>query len=324
MGQTQHRGEDQRMHSALWWQDFEFGKGMVTVKKTGARVPLEPGVIGDVLTWLPFYAVVESWRLKGTAASAPRIWFAPDRPRPWYLIWAVIHAAGTRIADTPEEADIVFHFDDSTTSDATDHPAGLPAINRDCASIEKSHVARVFEAVFGYSLSVDPRQWTGPMVIKSEKNGAHDGRIITGPCEPQPGCVYQRVIDNSTERGLVEDLRCPTIGGHIPLVMPKRRRAENRFANTNDEVSVCETDTVLSRREQDQLADFARAMKLDWGGLDVLRNREDGRIYVVDVNKTDMGPPIALSLDDKIRVTRRLADAFLDYLHTGLKYSRNQ
>lgn len=302
------------MHSALWWDDFEFGRGMVTVKKTGAKLPLEPGLIGDVLSWFPFYFIVESWRFKSASRTAPSIWFAPDRPRPWYLIWSVLHAAGIRIAARPEDADAVFYFEDSTTSDYLPEIDGVRSINRDCASIEKSHVADVFEAVFGYSLSVDPTRWSGPMVAKSEKNGAHDGRIVQGPCAPQPGHVYQRVIDNRIAGGLVEDLRCPTIGGEIPLVMPKRRKVEERFLNTNDIVDVCETDTVFSAGEQTKLSAFAQAMKLDWGGLDVLRDRSDGRLYVVDVNKTDMGPPIAMSLDNKILVTRRLAETFLQYM----------
>jgi glutathione synthase/RimK-type ligase-like ATP-grasp enzyme len=96
--------------------------------------------------------------------------------------------------------------------------------------------------------------------------------------------------------------------------MRKRRRAEQRFANTNHDVALAETDDVLSAAEQRQLSRFTRAMRLDWGGLDVLRDRRDGRIYVVDVNKTDMGPPIAMKLQDKIAVTRRLADAFLDLI----------
>lgn len=302
------------MHSALWWRDFEYQNGVVTVKKTGVRVPLEPGVIGEFFNWLPFYFLVESWRLKPEAQTGPKIWFAPDRPRPWYLIWPVLHAAGARIAKTAAEADAVFYFDDSTTCDRVPLPAGTRVINRDCQSIAKSHVTAVFERVFGYSLSVDPRSWSGPMVAKSEKNGAHDGRIVQGPCEPEPGLVYQRVIDNTIPGGQVEDLRCPTIGGRIPLVLPKRRDRANRFANSNDDVAVVETDSVLSREEQAKLAEFAAAMKLDWGGLDVLRDRTDGRLYVVDVNKTDMGPPIAMSMDDKIRVTRRLADTFLEYL----------
>ena len=310
------------MHSALWWKDFEFSNGIVTVKKTGARLPIEPGLIGEVLNWFPFYFVVESWRLQAPSQTGPRIWFAPDRPRPWYLIWSVLHAAGASIAKRPAEADVVFYFDDSTICDSTPVPPGAHVINRHCASIAKSHVTKVFEEVFGYSLSVDPQTWTGAMVMKSEKNGAHDGRIVHGPCEPVAGYVYQRVIDNRIDRGLVEDLRCPTIGGKIPLVLPKRRLVEDRFSNSNDEVLICDTDKVLSRDEQEMLARFTRAMGLDWGGLDVLRDRSDGRLYVVDVNKTDMGPPIAMSLDDKIRVTRRLADAFLGYLEASTSNAR--
>ena len=55
-------------------------------------------------------------------------------------------------------------------------------------------------------------------------------------------------------------------------------------------------------------------MCLDWGGLDILRDK-DGRIYVVDVNKTDMGPPITLPLGDKLKATGLLADAFLRLIH---------
>tara|TARA_R110000868_G_scaffold58183_5_gene179798 strand:+ start:8495 stop:9439 length:945 start_codon:yes stop_codon:yes gene_type:complete len=302
------------MHHALWWQDFEFRDGVVTVKKTGARLRLEPGLIGEVLSWFPFYFVVEAWRLGRSSRSGPSIWFAPDRPRPWYLIWSVLHAAGARIAKSAAEADAVFFFDDSTTSHAVEWPPEARAINRHCQSIAKSHVGAVFEQCFGYSLNVDPAQFNGRLVRKSEANGAHDGQIIEGPCAAEPGFVYQRVIDNSIAGGMVEDLRCPTVGGTIPLVILKRRKLEARFSNSNENVEVVETNSVLSASEQAQLSDFTRAMQLDWGGLDVLRDKGDGRLYVVDVNKTDMGPPIVMAMDDKIRVTKRLAVALLDFL----------
>ncbi len=46
----------------------------------------------------------------------------------------------------------------------------------------------------------------------------------------------------------------------------------------------------------------------DWCALDILRDR-DGRIYVVDVNKTDAGPIIALPMIEKLRSTAMLARA---------------
>jgi len=67
--------------------------------------------------------------------------------------------------------------------------------------------------------------------------------------------------------------------------------------------------------EIEKLGAFARAMGLDWGGLDVLRDRRTGRLYVVDVNKTDM-PPIALPWADKLRATSRLAAALRQLITT--------
>ena len=49
---------------------------------------------------------------------------------------------------------------------------------------------------------------------------------------------------------------------------------------------------------------------MDWGGVDVLRDRATGKIFIVDANKTDMGPPIALQLGHKLKATRRMAKAF--------------
>jgi hypothetical protein len=67
---------------------------------------------------------------------------------------------------------------------------------------------------------------------------------------------------------------------------------------------------VVSPAEIDLIRRFCSEIRLDWGGVDVLRNKQDGRIYIVDANKTDMGPPVALPLGQKLRATRLLARAF--------------
>jgi hypothetical protein len=73
-------------------------------------------------------------------------------------------------------------------------------------------------------------------------------------------------------------------------------------------------EDVYSQVELDFIAEFTRLLGLDWGGLDVLRDKGDGRLYIVDANKTDMGPPIALPLADKLEATRLLAQAFRDFV----------
>ena len=172
-------------------------------------------------------------------------------------------------------------------------------------------MARVFEETFGYSLAVDPKTYQGPVVEKSEANGKHDGEIIQCPiAEPQSGQVYQRLIDNTFNGEEFVDIRTPIVGGRIPFVYLKRRLGDRRFSNDNHRVDLVDADAMLSSEEQKNIQAFAKGMALDFGGLDVLRHRGDGRIYIVDANKTDMGPPSALPAKEKLRAMKGIANAF--------------
>lgn len=306
------------MQNIAWWHDFRFSNGVMHVKKTGAAVPIDWGVIGDTATWLNYHVCIEALRLT-TPTTGAKIWFAPDRPRPWYLIWPVIHLAGLRVVHTPEDADIAFFFEDLTHSPIPTPPTPLPMINGACGNAAKSQVAEIFEHVFARALQIDPTRYDGAFVEKSELNGAHDGQIHHSPCAPQPGRVYQRLIDNLADDGCVEDLRCPTVGGEIPLVFIKRRPKDQRFANMNTEVHLIDPAQVFTDEERAQIKAFCQAMQLDWGGIDVLRDRRDGQIWIVDVNKTDMGPPIRLPLKDKLKASHILAQTLKNYISQRLE-----
>jgi glutathione synthase/RimK-type ligase-like ATP-grasp enzyme len=153
-------------------------------------------------------------------------------------------------------------------------------------------------------------------VEKSEINAAHDGRIVQCPTNRVAGRVYQRVVDNRMPGNLdlVEDLRTCTVGGKPACVFIKRRQVTKRFLNTNTEVLLRTPDEVFSNAELEQISAFTREIGLDWGGVDVLRDRNDGKLYIVDANKTDMGPPIGLNLQEKIRAAYMLRDAFRNYV----------
>lgn len=297
--------------TAAWTADFDFHwqpSGVTLhVRKTGARVPVDRSVLKDFLIWLAYYGPVRAKAaVTGLVRPGPKVWFAPDRPRPWYLVWGAAAWGGMRFVRRPEDADAAFYFEDSTVGRP---PAvhGLRALNFDCTDVSKTKVAEVFEQVFGYPLAVDPETWTGQAVEKGEGNGAHDGRLVACPRPRTPGRVYQQVID-TTEGGMVHDLRTPFVGGRPALVFIKSRPVDARFANMNSRVVLTTPEAVYSPAEIERLSAFARAMRLDWGGLDVLRDRGTGRLYVVDVNKTDM-VPIALPWADKLRAIRRLSHA---------------
>lgn len=300
----------------VWLKDFEFGLTGLTVRKTGARVPYSPSVIGQVTAWFRYFFAAQ--RIAPLQPSFT-ISFSPERARPWYLIWAVSRAAGAKYVKDSARADVMMHFEDATYS-PNDPPtklkAGVKLVNYGCRDVSKSNVSRASEVAFGAPLAIDPTTYVGAAVEKSEINAAHDGHIVQCPTTPVPGRVYQRVIDNrmAHDLNLVEDLRTCTIGGRAVCVFLKRRQVTKRFLNTNTEVWLRTPEEVFSAAELDQISAFTREIGLEWGGVDVLRDRSTGKLCIVDANKTDMGPPIGLNLPDKVRATYMLRDGFRKFV----------
>lgn len=299
----------------VWLKDFEFGLTGLTVRKTGARVPYSPSVIKQVYAWFAYFFAAQ-----GIAPITPHftIGFAPERARPWYLIWAVSRAAGAKYTKDNAQADVVMQFEDATYS-PNDPPTrlkpGVKLVNFGARDVSKTNVSRASAVAFGRTLAVDPTTHIGPAVEKSEINAAHDGRVVQCPTTAVPGRVYQRVIDNRmADPNFVEDLRTCTVGGKAVCVFIKRRQVTKRFLNTNTEVLLRKPEDVFSPAELQQISAFTREIGLDWGGVDVLRDRNDGTLCIVDANKTDMGPPIGLNLPDKIVATRQLAQAFRTFV----------
>lgn len=307
-----------------FFSEFEFTGGGILAKETGAEIRWSSSFARDALRIASFVGLVQGLRaarvVKGRQPRA-RVSFFPRKPRSYYAIWPVCQLADVKIVDDPAEADFHFFFEDREFRTAPPRaPSNKPAFNVGCHDIRKSVVSRVFGEVFGYSLSIDPKTHKGLAVEKSELNGKHDGRIVSCPVDqPRSDRVYQRLVDNTFDGREFVDIRTPVVGGKAPFVYLKRRSRDLRFSNENHRVDLAPVDAMLSIDEQKKISEFTRAMALDFGGLDVLRDREDGRIYVVDANKTDMGPPSALSGDDKLKAMRGIADAFASLVDERLR-----
>lgn len=288
-------------------RDFEWSFTGVTVRKTGARIPFDHAHLSEVFHWVVYFASV---LLSKRARGGPQIGFAPDPARPWYLIWPSLFLSGGSAAAKKNAPDVWMHFEDQTRSAEVTLPNdGKPRWNFEANDLSKSAVARAFEQAFGYSLALDPMTSTGVCVEKGEANGVHDGIVVSLPCAPKSGKVYQHLVDNRGLDGLVEDLRTTTVGGKPVCVYIKRRDIAHRFTNDNSACWLRRVEDVFSKDEIAGIERFCALLKLDWGGLDVLRDARSGMIYIVDANRTDMGPPIALPLADKLKSTKQLAAA---------------
>ncbi len=295
----------------FWGFDFQIIDGYVHVKSTGTRFKNDWQLWADIGRWFTYYLFV---RLHGfwvrlTRPRGPRIWFAPHRPRPWYIVWAAVVWGGMVFAQRSENADAAFYFEDQTQASPPD-PHHARAFNFEVGDVSKTHVARVMEEAFGYPLAVDPTTFIGEAVEKGEGNGVHDGRLVQCPtARVVEGKAYQRVIKTEGADGWAYDLRTVCVGRRPVVVFLKKKPAMVRFSIQNTSVVVTAPADVFSAGEIAQLCHFCEVMKLDWGGLDVLREHESGRLYVVDVNKTDTGPAVVLNWRDRARATTLLAEA---------------
>ena len=254
--------------------------------------------------------------------------FYPEQPASMhYVVWKICAELGIRMTQKPSQRTaLAFLWKDATSigaSEAALPATSIPAINAACRDISKTNVSRHFNAVFGYSCDVDPLSYCGPCVEKSNRNARHDGRIVTAPAAaPRAGAVYQRLINNVVPGDLVEDIRVPVINGVVPFAYLKYRPIAARFdSNRNRTVRLCAAAEVLSEDEIRKIGAFARSIGLDYGELDVLRDRDDGRIYVVDANKTPAGPSYRLSRTEFRRAVRMLAATFRDEFLTAARSS---
>ena len=241
----------------------------------------------------------------------------PQRPRPYHILYKMAHILGYRLTtDLRADAVACLAFRDTTVwepdAKLTELAAIRPVLNCRCIDISKKHVGAVFERVFGYTLTVDPCTFTGECVKKSNDNGTHDGVIITCPIrrdEVDHSCIYQRVVNNRIAGSdLVFDIRVPVYDGVIPFAYLKYRDANRRFDNCLRSVTV-DVAEVLSPEEIQKTCALCRALGLDLGELDILRDLDEGRIYIVDVNKTP-GTPVKFSPRDRWTVLERMATAF--------------
>lgn len=216
--------------------------------------------------------------------------------------------------DPRRECAAAMHWHDTTHRPSNpvleDIAASLPVINLRGNDIRKTRVDAVMRHVFGYGLAIDPVATSGPFVEKADANALHDGRVVHGPlAAPVAGRVYQRLIQGRCVGRLVEEIRVPVVGGQVPFVHLKYKKRDAPLA-LSVRGTITEPTAVLEGHEIASLLRFADAMGIDFGELDIMRDRSDGRIYVFDANNTPCVRFVGVSATDRRGTVDRLTAAF--------------
>ena len=222
--------------------------------------------------------------------------FYPERPKYYHMLYSVCNILGYRITNNPtEKFDLAVAFQDITVRPKNtileDLIKKYSVVNANCVDISKERVEKIFEEVFGYGMAVDPRTYQGEYVRKSDANAVKDAVTFNAPMEPEKKYVYQRLIDNRREdNNSVLDMRAVVFKDTIPVAMTRVRSIPDRFIDDTVAADLVEADSILSSEEQGKILAFCKRFGLDYGELDILRDKSDGKIYIVDVNSTPGGP----------------------------------
>jgi hypothetical protein len=255
-------------------------------------------------------------RARLTGGDCRTVLFLPGRPNPHHVLYKLMHARGWRIGGDPAvSCDLACLWSPDPIIDCPPQMRELAkrvrVLNIGCTDISKRRVDAAAAAAFGHDIRVDPLTHVGVCVRKSDENAHHDGRVVVGPvAAPDPRYVYQRLVDNLVGDGMVEDIRLPVFGDIVPFGYRKYRPVAQRFSNKNSSAEVAPVDDLLSADELTRFLAFCRDLRLDYGEVDVLRDRGNGRLYVVDANPTPFGPPNHIARGDARRAMAMLAEAF--------------
>lgn len=274
-----------------------------------------------------------------------RVLFHPEFPTmEGYTLVALLHELDHQ-GVLPDEAtasgdgiDFAVHWADRTWMSADPLLDALaermPVWNIDCTDISKRHVDATQRAIFGHGAEVDPHTWHGRCAVKTDENARGRGGVIDCPIDdPDPQMVYQRLIPctehGGTEQGRTVNYRVPVIAGTLPLCYVLDRAPIVEHLKT--EATACrliETDDLFSEDEQRKILAFCDALGMDFGELDVLRDDADGRLYIIDANKTPAGMGIAYrhrwTPAQRREALRRLAEAFARAVAEGRPVRRRQ
>jgi hypothetical protein len=221
--------------------------------------------------------------------------FRPDYPHhEFYTIIQIFMCLGYfGTLDPAAEFDFAMAWQDRTWLDdqplLEDIARVRPVLNLRCRDISKRRVERVFSAVFGYSTFIDPTAYDRPCVRKYDEN-ARGGSIVQCPIRSvDPQFVYQRFFDSSRADRMIE-YRVPVVCDDLPVVYIQEKTVPHDTIKTEKvALEIASAHDVFIAEERALIRRFCDRMGLDYGELDIVRANDDGRIYILDANKTPGG-----------------------------------
>ena len=214
-----------------------------------------------------------------------KILFYPEIVNAGYKVFLYSKELGYEITnDVKDNFDIVF-FNHVSHKDSL-HPKdeiikelnkSFKTFNIDCNNVRKSHVAKIHKEVFGYNAEPNGTKTIRKSELQSTKQESFTDII------KNDGYHYMRFID-TYDGDRYHTLRVPYFNGNIPIVVDVCRNDILKRNHKTDILKVFNPEECFIMPELDFINQFCNEFGLDYGELDILRDINTGKIYIIDVN----------------------------------------
>jgi len=211
-------------------------------------------------------------------------------------LWHVCKELNIKIINNPkDDFDYAIYWNNQTISSPDkiikNIAQKMRVINIGCFNVLKSNVDKIWQQVSGYNIKINPAKFNYKYVRKSQlqyrshTGEKHDGIIFDFKQKRDPKYVYQRLIDTSLgskKFRRYRTLRLPIFNDNIPCLIIKE--SIDRFKEVKTRISICDPLDYFSFNELLLIRKFRKKFGVDYGELDILRDKNTNRIYVIDVN----------------------------------------
>lgn len=239
------------------------------------------------------------------------ILFYPSLPWKFSTISKILKTLNIKITNNHQHDYLLgIHWHDRTYTDFNwPEKTEKLILNKNCNNISKKHVDLIHEKILGYNSEINPRVYDREYVQKLDLNGFHLGFIRKRKSRAWPLFFYQKIPDNSVGNTVIE-YRVPVFGDTVPFVYKKTKSIKKRLSCKNLKVELASFEETFNSQERNWIIAFAKAMRLNYGELDILQDHPTNKIYIIDANKTPLTQPNNLSKTLKSKAISIMADTF--------------
>lgn len=237
----------------------------------------------------------------------------PDLAKKGSKLWYICQDLGIEITRDLGDFDRAIYWNTKAVSVPDKKISSVPnVINIRCTNVLKDRVDKAWYDASGYTIQINPRNFKYAYIRKSKQQyrshtgEKHDGRIFDYNQKPEKGYVYQRYVRTKPDDRYIT-IRVPVFKRHIPCLILKY--SFHPFKEMRTRIEIIREPRIwkyIKSRETDWLFRFCDIMGLDFGEVDMIRDKYTMKIYAIDVNNIAGDGIYGKLSEDEVGMVRNL------------------